>query len=157
METQFHQRKNKIFMSSLNQVCIIFSKQCTILQGAESKLKSLGSIFGHLEPKVVTLTERVATGTYITGKNKAPKRIVCICGTTVVKLPKTLSEHATHAFEWIQIDTSGTRNVESTTGNNNFLTLFCILILKLYNSISCYKSESNSRSLPRFLIACKPS
>ena len=111
-------------MSSLNQVCIISSKQCTILQGAEFKLKGLGSILGHLEPKVITLTERVATGTHITGKNKAPKRIVCICGMTVVRLSKTPGERATHAFEWIHTYISGSRNVESTTGKNNFLITF---------------------------------
>ena len=93
---------NKIFMPLLNQVCIISSKQCIILQGAEFKLKDLNSILGHLEPKVVTLTERVATGTHITGKNKAAKRIVCICGSTVVRLPKTQDEHATYALEWTQ-------------------------------------------------------
>ena len=92
---------NKIFMPLLNQVCRI-SKQCIILQGAEFKSKGLSSILGHLEPKVVTLTERVATGTHITGKNKAPKRIVCICGSTVARLPKTQDEHATYALEWTQ-------------------------------------------------------
>ena len=143
-------------MSSLNQVCIISSKQCIILQGAEFTLKGLGSILGLPEPKAVALTERVATGMPITGKKKATQCIVCICGKTVVRLSKTPNDRITHVLECIHTDISGTRNVESTTGNNNFLTLFCILILKLYNSISCYKSESNSRSLPRFLIACKP-
>ena len=100
------------------------------------------SILGHPDPKAVARTEGVVTGMHITGNKKPSQCIVCIRGKKVVRLSRTPDERATKPFEWIHTDISGPRNVESTTGDKNYLITF---VCDYSNFITVYPVKSRSQ------------
>ena len=87
-------------------------------------------------------TEGVVTDMHITGNKKPSQCIVCIRGKKVVRLSRTPDERATKPFEWIHTDISGPRNVESTTGDKNYLITF---VCDYSNFITVYPVKSRSQ------------